>query len=258
MKKFLFFFSFFIALVASKPTVSIITSVYNGDEFIKGFLEDITQQTIFSDCELLLINAHSPGNEERIITEYMQVYPNIFYLRLKKDPGLYAVWNIGIMLARGEFITNANLDDRRNPECLELQAKALKEDPEVDLVYGHFVITEKPNETFAQHTPCGLVDPGPFDPKKLFKCLPGPMPLWRKSLHENYGFFDEQFLYAGDLEMWNRAASLGAQFKKIDIVAGIFYQNPQGLSTNEDPQKVQRRNYENDQIVKRYQAMWNS
>ncbi len=245
-----------INTIISNPRVSIITSVYNGDEFIAGFLEDITKQTIFDECELLLINANSPGNEEPIITKYMQEHSNIFYVRLNKDPGLYAVWNSAIMLAQSDFITNANLDDRRNPECIEMQVNVLEQNSEIDLVYGNYLITYEPNQTFKQNSYrfCAVAED--FDSKKMFKCLPGPMPMWRKVMHEKYGFFDELFLYAGDLEMWNRGVSLGAKFMKIDFVAGLFYQNPNGLSTNQDPEKVQKRNKENEVIVKRYAQVW--
>ena len=66
--------------------------VYNGDEFIEGFLADITRQTIFDQCELIIINANSPGNEEPVIKKYMAQYPNIVYKRL--DQGSRNLWNM--------------------------------------------------------------------------------------------------------------------------------------------------------------------
>src|SRR3990170_4374773 len=54
----------------NKPRVSIITSVFKGDKFIKGFMDDIVKSTIFDQCELIIINAASPENEERVIKEY--------------------------------------------------------------------------------------------------------------------------------------------------------------------------------------------
>src|ERR1700728_4223701 len=97
---------------SEKPRVSIITSVWNGDEYIESFLADITQQTIFPACELIMINANSPGNEAPVIKKYMEKYPNIVYTRLEKDPGLYGVWNLAIKMASADLLTNANLDDR--------------------------------------------------------------------------------------------------------------------------------------------------
>src|SRR5579871_950607 len=91
-----------------QPIISIITSLYGADQFIEGFLEDIVQQTVFDQCELIIINANSPGNEENTIKKYMERYDNILYFRLNRDPGLYGVWNLAIKMSRGTFITNAN------------------------------------------------------------------------------------------------------------------------------------------------------
>ncbi len=249
-------FIFGIYELTCQPRVSIITSVYNGDAFIEEFLADITKQTMFDQCELLLINANSPGNEEPIIIDYMQKYSNIFYLKLKSDPGLYAVWNIGIMLARADFITNANLDDMRNPECLELQTKELEQNPEIDLVYGGYLITNRPHETFEDNTAILFCDPIEFSPTKMYVSMPGPQPLWRKSMHEKYGYFDENFFYAGDLEMWNRAVKGGAKFKKINFFTGLYYENPKGLSTTQDQEKMKKRKHEESLIIKWYGHLW--
>jgi len=45
-----------------------------------------------------------------------------------------AYTHMGIRLARGEFITNANIDDSRNSNCLEIHTQALRQDPSIDLV----------------------------------------------------------------------------------------------------------------------------
>ena len=172
-----------------KPRVSIITSLFKGDEFIAGFLSDIVRQTIFDQCELIIINANSPGREEPIIKEYMKQYPNIVYKKLDHDPGLYAVWNMAIKMARADFITNANVDDRRNPESLEICVRALEGDPAIDLVYSDYYITRTPNETFECNTAQNTVVPYDFSPTLMYKCLPGPQPMWRKTMHEKGWIF---------------------------------------------------------------------
>ena len=63
------------------PKISIITSLYKGGEFIKGFLDDIVGQTIFKDeCELIIIDANSPEGEKEIILEYQKNIPIFFML----------------------------------------------------------------------------------------------------------------------------------------------------------------------------------
>lgn len=251
-------FNFFASELKSdlkKPRVSIITSLYNGDEFIEGFLADQVKQTIFDECELIIINANSPGNEEQVIKKYANRFANIVYVKLDHDPGLYAVWNMAIKMAKADLITNANLDDRRNPEILKLHAEALENDQSVELVYSDYKVTETPNESFECTSARYVVLPYEFSPNFMYKCLPGPQPMWRKSIHEKYGYFDESFKSAGDFEMWNRAVSKGSRFKRVPGESGLFYVNPKGLST--DVSKKQMQDAEARRIAEKYTPMWN-
>lgn len=231
-----------------KPLVSIITSVWDGDAFIESFLLDITQQTIFTDCELILINANSPGNEEAIIKKYMSLYPNIRYVKLKQDPGLYGVLNIGLKMSAADLITKINVEDRCHPHLLALQLFALKAMPDIDLVYTGYYINPFPNETFENNQHTVQVD-APLEElisSHLREYLPGPQPMWRKTMHDRYGFFDETFLVFGDWEMWNRAISQGAKFKKIPGIYGLIYQNSTALTR--DREKILQRQKEANRI----------
>jgi glycosyltransferase involved in cell wall biosynthesis len=215
-----------------KPLVSMIVSLYDADEFIFDFMVDIVRQSIFPRSEVIIINANSPGNEGPIIREYMKKYPNIIYVELDEDPGLYAVWNMAIKMARADFITNANLDDRRNPVWLEEHVKVLQEKPFVDLVYSDFLVTFQPNETFEQNSHQYVITPDDFSPNVMYKCITGPQPTWRKSMHDRYGYFDETFVSGGDFEFFNRAVSKGSKFYKLPGQCGLYYYNPKGLSTD--------------------------
>lgn len=239
--------------IEKKPRVTIITSVWNGDEYIEGFLADITRQTIFADSELILINANSPGNEEAVIKPYLERFPNIVYVKLEKDPGIYSVWNQAIKMAKSDLISNANLDDRSHPEALELHVKMLESDPSIDLVYGDTNITTIPNSKFETCPKFDKKFVREFSHKDmLYDCLPGPRPVWRKSMHERYGYFDPFFESSGDYEMWLRAVSQGSQFKKIDGAYVLYYWNPKGLSTDKNPERMAKRSKENIIIQLKY------
>lgn len=218
--------------------ISIITSMFNGDEQIEGFLEDITSQSVFDDCELIIVDANSPGNEKKVIEAYQTKFDNIIYKRLKKDPGIYGCWNVAIEMASGEYITNANLDDRRSRQQIELFANELDNNLDVDLIYSHCYMTNTPNETFINNSSGGSVYPiAPFSREAMIKCLPGCMPMWRKSMHDDAGLFDQLFSSAGDWEMWLRAVRRGSAFKMLDGVHGLYYNNPRGLSTDKSKEK---------------------
>ena len=242
------------------PKVSILTSVYNGDEFIRPFLEDITRQTIFKDkCELILINANSPGNEEEVIQEYMNKYPdNIIYKKLDEDPGIYAVWNMAAKMATGEYLTNANLDDRKAPGSIERHALELHLSTDIDLVYSNMLITHKANETFENNSSNGeRYDFPDFSFENLLRGnMPHASPMWRKTVHEKYGYFEEKYRSAADWEMWLRCASQGSVFKKFNDVVGLYYFNPTGISTNPEHDGWKRK--EEIEIFKKYQKLFMS
>jgi|TARA_X000001388_G_scaffold18010_1_gene11248 glycosyltransferase involved in cell wall biosynthesis len=239
------------------PKVSIITSVYDGDEYIEQFLENITSQTIFKDkCELLLIDANSPGNEEKVIQKYIKKFPdNIIYKKLDEDPGIYGVWNIGVELATGEYLTNANLDDRKSGDSLERHAAALMMAEDVDLVYSDMLITELPNDTWNNSSkPRQKYNMAEFSFDNLLRGnMPHAAPMWRKSMHDKYGTFDASYKSAGDWEMWLRSASQGSQFKKINVVTNLYYFNPKGISTN--PENFAWKREEEKSVFKKYKKI---
>jgi glycosyltransferase involved in cell wall biosynthesis len=240
--------------VQDLPKISIITSVYDGDDFIRPFLEDITSQTIFEDkCELILINANSPGNEEEVIQEYLDKYPNnIVYKHLEEDPGIYGVWNMGVEMATGEYLTNANLDDRKAINSLERHAVELFANDDVDLVYADMLLTENPNETFDSNTSQGRrYNFAKFSVENLkMSNMPHASPMWRKSYHDKYGLFDTSYQSAGDWEMWLRGATQGSKFKKINTLLGLYYFNPKGISTN--PENFSWKREEEMKVFKKY------
>ena len=221
-----------------RPKISIVTSLYNGDQYIEDFLNNITSQTIFDQCELIIIDANSPGNEKAVIDGYIEKYPNIIYERLESDPGIYGCWNRGIEISTGEYITNANLDDRRSRQQLEIFSDVLENNPDVDLVYSECFVTNSPNESYDLNSSGNNVYPiKDFSKENMIKCLPGCMPLWRKSMHSKSGNFMADYKSAGDWEMWLRAVRGGSLFKRVDGVHGLYYNNPKGLSTDRDKER---------------------
>lgn len=228
------------------PRVSIITSVYKGDKYIEHFLEDITRQTIFKECELILINPNSPGNEESIILDYKNKHQNIIYRKLEEDPGLYEVWNLGVRISRGEYLTNANLDDRRAPTHIEEHINALENNPEIDLVCAGLKPTREINETWENNTAYEawyLEYPEFFGAADFFQVkqnleveqkeaiapqnIPHCMPVWRKSIHDKNGYFDEEKGGASaDWEFWLRCAINGSRYMLLRKPLGLYLEDP--------------------------------
>ena len=56
--------------------------------------------------------------------------------------------------------------------------------------------------------------------------------MWKRTLHDTFGHFDTKYKSAADWDFWLRCAFGGAQFRKASEVLGVYYFNPEGISTN--------------------------
>ncbi|MBW1731455.1 MAG: glycosyltransferase [Deltaproteobacteria bacterium] len=214
--------------------VSAIVSAYNSERFLRGCLEDLEAQTIRDRLEIIVVDSGSEQNEAQIVREFQKQYDNIVYIRTDQREGVYAAWNRGIKAARGKYITNANTDDRHRSNAFEKMALILDQRPDIALVYANVWITETENETFENHTRVGIYRWADYDPLYLtYGCFIGPQPMWRKSLHEKYGYFDESFESAGDWEFWLRISET-EKFFHIDEVLGLYLKSPSSVE-HRDP-----------------------
>ena len=251
-------FSYDSVEVSEIPKISFVTSVYKGGDFIEGFMEDITNQTIFKDkCELILVDCNSPDDEETKIKQWQEKFPeNIKYIKLDDDPGIYAAWNLAIKESTGEFISNANLDDRKSAHFAEKLGKFLYAHPDVDCVYTDNLMTKAPHETFDDNSSNGSLYPSEeFSKEAMLRGNPPHcMPMWRKNLHEKNGWFDEEYKSASDWDFWLRCAFSGSEYKKLSEPLGLYYFNPEGMSTNPENKKWKRK--EEFGIFKKYQKQY--
>lgn len=213
--------------------VTILCSLYNGDEYIEPYLQNITAQKDFSDCELVIIDACSPGQERAVIERYVTDYPNISYTRAASRIGIYEAWNLGIHNSTGRFITNANLDDARQPESIVRMREALDAHSKVDVVYSDCFYTFLPHLPWNEIEGAGLRShlPPPSVHNMLDFNSPHCAPMWRRSLHDRFGYFDENFKSAGDWEFWLRCIRGGLTLHKVEPPVVAYFHNPRGMST---------------------------
>ena len=233
----------------NKYIVSAIVSTYNAEKFIHGCLDNLENQTIADRLEIIVVNSGSTENEEAIVREFQQKYENIKYIRTNKRETVYAAWNRGIKAATGEYITNANTDDRHRKDAYEIMVKILEDNSDVALVYADVIITETENETFENCTPVGTFKWLEWNREDLLNigCFMGPQPMWRKALHGEYGYFDKTLVTSGDYEYWLRISQTH-NFFHLPVFLGLYLRSPYSIEhSNRKTQKI-----ENNRILKMY------
>ena len=240
----------------SEILVSAIASLYRGGEYIEQFLENITSQTIFPSCELIIIDADSPENEYEVIASYMKRFPNIVYHRAATRIGIYEAWNLGVEMARGRFITNTNLDDLRRSDSLERQVEILKKFPFVDVVYQDFYYSFDGKASVERTAAIGIHSQVPIiTPYNLLRSnSPHNAPMWRRELHKDVGMFDAAYRSAGDYDFWLRCVEAGKVFYKVNDPHVVYFVNPEGLSTQPNTRGMD----EGNRITRKYASAINS
>ena len=108
----------------SRVVVSALASMYRGGDFIEQFMDNITNQDGFDDyCELVIVDANSPEDEYKTIKRYLARHKNINYIRCNYRIGIYDAWNVAAKAARGQYLTNTNMDDLRRHDSFMVQAR---------------------------------------------------------------------------------------------------------------------------------------
>lgn len=218
---------------ASPPVVSVLCSLYGGGRHIGPYLENLTGQVGFRRHELIVVDACSPEGEASVVKEYARSFPGIVYLRESTRVGIYEAWNTALRLARGRYVTNANLDDCRREDSLAGMVRALDALPAVDVVYSDVYYTLVPHLPWETIAAIGIrTDLPPLTTWNLLDFnSPHCAPMWRRSLHDRVGSFDASFSSAGDWEFWLRCAASGVLFHKLPEPLIAYTFNPDGIST---------------------------
>ena len=223
--------------------VSVMSSCFKMKNYLKIFLEALPQQTLFKNIELVL-DHHEPTKKEiELVKNFQKKYPGKLNHFINKSViPLYSSWNRCIKNSKGKYLAIWNVDDLRTENSLELQYNIIKND-NVGFVYGNYTSVKKfgsKNGIFINHKK--------FNKSELIRSmLLGPFYMFKKSLCNKIGFFDEQFKVAADFDFAIRLA-LESKGKMVKQNLGYYLNNQRGLSTR--PNSLQP--IEKDQVCFRY------
>jgi glycosyltransferase involved in cell wall biosynthesis len=194
--------------------VSCLVSAYYAEHFIEGRMQNLLAQK--PQPEIIVVCQRDSG-EHRAMLHY-EDEKNVKVILTSDIPTVYAAWNIGIEAATGDYLCNANSDDRLYPSALAKLAAALDNHPKYAVAYANVDIVQE-----LGGAPEGRYEWAEGGIEKLLEgCFLGPMPMWRKSLHAQYGLFDGEMTSAGDYEFWMRVAKAGERFWHVKEVLGAY------------------------------------
>ena len=121
-----------ISMRKKNPLFSIITVVLNGEKYLEQTIKSVLSQST-KDFEYIVIDGGSTDNTLKIIKKYNK---KITKWSSKKDKGIYDAFNIGMQLARGQYIGFLNSDDIYTDNAFFFLKKYIKDYPQKDFIFG--------------------------------------------------------------------------------------------------------------------------
>lgn len=123
--------------------VSIIVPAYNTEKYISRCLDSICNQS-YRNIEIIVINDASEDNTASIIQTYSQQDNRLVFVDLAQNVGNGQGRNIGIKMAKGEYVLFVDSDDYIEPNLVEEVMNEVRRqtNPQV-VILGHQKILEK-------------------------------------------------------------------------------------------------------------------
>lgn len=106
--------------VLSNIMVSIITPLYNSENYISRTIRSVQAQT-HKNWEMIIVNDCSKDNSKDIASSFAIMDKRIKLISLSKNSGAAVARNKAIEMAKGKFIAFLDSDDLWKPQKLEKQ-----------------------------------------------------------------------------------------------------------------------------------------
>ncbi len=232
------------------PIVSVIIPTHNRAELLRTAISSVINQT-FKDWEVIIVDDHSTDHTRSVFESIVD--ERIRYLRNKGKNGPSIARNLGITVARGEYIAFLDDDDEWLPHKLEKQVAIIDACPKkvggiysnrlmINRMTGEIYSDEPGTETLKGNLLPQLVIKNPIHTSTL---------MIRKSCLDQVGLFDETMRYMEDRDLWIRLAmKWDFEYIEVPLIKAYLHGN-EHLSRNLEGQ-IQGR----EQILQRYKDLF--
>ncbi|MEZ2320221.1 MAG: glycosyltransferase [Microcoleus sp.] len=225
-----------VSVTTDNCKVSAIVSTYNSEKFIRGRLDNLVNQTLYTkgQLEIIVIDSNSEQNEPSIVKEFQNKYPHIVYERTPNRETIYAAWNRGIKMCHGQYVINANADDRFATNALEIMVNKLDDECHLSAVYGDWLITAVENDSFDSNSDkFNFSYPEFIPPLLLYYQITTHAALIKKSVFDQIGYYRDDMKVFGDRDFMLRFYDNGLMAQKIPDIVGLYYENLNSVSMGE-------------------------
>lgn len=192
------------------PKVSIVMSVYNGENNVNRAIKSILTQS-FKDFEFIIINDGSTDSTSEKLNKFKDeriiIYDN------RTNLGLAKSLNIGIKKASGKYIARMDADDVSMKNRLETQASFLEKNSDIAMV-GSNAIGFDGKSNFLGKSKLPLKSDCIRKRLIINNCFFHSSVMVRRKVIYDIGFYNKNMKYAQDYDLWLRMV---AKYKLVNI-----------------------------------------
>jgi glycosyltransferase len=226
--------------------ISIITAVFNNEEFIRNAAESVLEQTGHDlELEYIVIDGGSSDQTLNILYDFKD---RITHLITEPDRGIYDALNKGIDKAQGDYIGFLHSDDEFSDRfVLQNICYAFAQDSKIDGVYGDLqYVSREDKEHIIRHWQSQI-----FNLKDLKQgwMPPHPTLFLRREIYQKYGGFDLTYKIAADYDFMMRILHKGEV--NIKYLSQVITKMRVGGSSN-TIRNLRKKSMEDLRIMKKY------
>ena len=211
--------------------VSVITPAFNAAAHLSETVESCLNQS-YADFELLVVDDGSTDDTAAITHRYGKHDDRIRLFRIPNG-GSSVARNMALNNARGGFLALLDSDDLWMPDYLERQITTLANHPSADVVTANAInlgghLDGKPYWPASE-------DVRPISMLEMIRRENAIhiFSVFRRSVVDRIGRFDEAFRGNEDYDFWLRAAAAGCQFVADFTPGGYYRRRADSLSADE-------------------------
>ena len=115
----------------STPSISVVVTVYNGEEYVAEALTSILGQTHRPDEVIVVDDGSTDGTAREL-----ERFAGDIRVIAQANTGHAGALNRGYPEARGDYIAKCDADDIWEPDKLSRQVRALVDHPEIDVAFS--------------------------------------------------------------------------------------------------------------------------
>ena len=183
------------------PKISLIMSVYNGEDYLAETVESVLCQT-FTEWEFIIINDCSTDNTSKILAEYASKDARVKVHTNKTNLRLPSSLNKALSLAEGKYIARMDADDICMPDRLQKQYDFMEANPNVDLSSCRFLTLKN-----GVYSSGGCGGKGDSESIKALLLVTNPILhpgiIAKADVIKELGY-DKNFTCTEDMELWTR------------------------------------------------------